>query len=158
VADTTPYPLIQGNAFAWSSVEIDILGVPQLGITSINYNSDIDPADVYGAGSNPIAFTQGKVTLTGDFEILLNQYNAMVAQLGPGWRANTIGDIIVKYSEDAAGFDPIVDTLGAVRILQVGATAQSSSSDALVRKLTFKYLKILENGINPMPAQPTSTQ
>ena len=158
MADTTPYPLINGQAFSWASVEINILGAVQLGVTSVNYNVNIDPADVRGAGPNVIPYTTGNVTLDGDFEILLNQFNGMVAGLPPGWLGQTIGDIIVKYAEDSAGFDPIVETLRGVRITQIGATAQSSSSDALVRKCTFKYLRYLIGDNSPLPVQPTTAQ
>lgn len=158
MADTTPYPLFNGNAFAWSSSEFDILGVPQLGVTAVNWNVNIEPGEVRGAGSNVIAFTQGNSTCDGDFEMLLHQFDAMVAQLGPNWMANTIGDLVCKYSEDAAGFDPVVETLRGVRITQVGASAQASSTDALVRKCTFKYLQHFVNGVPWQPAQPTSTQ
>jgi hypothetical protein len=158
MADTTPYPLFNGNAFSWASAEFNVLGVPRLGLTAVNWNLNIDPADVRGAGPNIIAYTQGNVTLDGDFEMLLHQFNDMVKDLGPGWLGQTIGDIVAKFSEDTSGFDPVIETLRGVRITQIGATSQASSSDALVRKCTFKYLQHLIGDVNPFPIQQTSTQ
>jgi hypothetical protein len=158
MADTTPYPLVNGNAFGWASAEI-ILGVfRQLGITSINYKRGLKTSIVYGAGSNPIAFTQGQAELSGDFEMLLNQYQLMVQDLGDGWMSRTLGDIVVSYDEPSGDLLTIVHTLIGVRVTDVDEGIQSSSTDAAVVKLTYNYLKFLENGINPMPTQPTSTQ
>ncbi len=156
--DTTPYPLINGNSFSWPSAEIIIGTFRQLGITSINYKRGLKMSTVYGAGSNPISFTQGQAELSGDFEMLLNQYQLMVVDLGDGWMSRTLGDIVVSYDEPSGSLLTIVHTLIGVRVTDVDEGIQSSSTDAAVVKLTYSYLKFLENGVNPMPDQPTSTQ
>jgi len=158
MADTTPYPLINGNAYSWPSAEIIVGTFRQLGITSINYKRSLKTSTVYGAGSNPIAFTQGQAELSGDFEMLLNQYQLMVSDFGDGWMSRTIGDIVVSYDEPSGSLLTIVHTRIGVRITDVDESAQSSSTDAIVAKMTFNYLKFIENDINPMPTQPTSTQ
>ncbi len=156
--DTTPYPLVNGNAYSWASAEIIVGTFRQLGITSINYKRGLKMSTVYGAGSNPIAFTQGQGELSGDLEMLLNQYKLMIADLGNGWMSRTLGDIVVSYDEPSGELLTTVDTIIGVRITDVEQGIQSSSTDAAVVKLTYSYLKFLENGINPMPDQPTSTQ
>lgn len=155
------YPLIDGRRHSWASIEFKVkfpFGTQiVLGFTEISYKNKLDPAIVRGAGSLPIGFTQGNAEFDGDFTILLEEYNRIIQGLGNGWMARPIGDIYVAYDESASGLSVVTDVIKGVRVTDVDRSAQATSADGAVRKCSFKYLRLLENGIDPMPPQPKLT-
>lgn len=153
---STAYPLVNGVRHSWASCEIRVDGFIILGITELNYKSKLDPSLVYGAGPRPIAFTLGRAEFDGDFTILLEEFNALVTVLGDAWKTKQF-DIVVSYDESGSGLSTIVDTIQACRITDTEAAATSANADAIVRKLPFKCLGILYNGVDSVPAQKTET-
>lgn len=154
---SVPYPLIQGVRHSWSSIEIRLNGAIVLGVTEINYSPTLEPGEVRGAGARVIAHTLGQATYEGDFTILLEEFNVLVAALGDQWMTKTF-DIVVTYDESGSGLSTIVDTLSGCRITKVEASNSSGSTDGSTRKCTIKYLQLLLNGVDPMPPQPTVPQ
>lgn len=153
---SAPYPLINGVRHSWASIEIKVNDDIVLGITEINYDDTLDPSEVYGAGPRPIAFTLGKASFKGDFTILLEEFDALIQKLGAGWKAQSF-DIIVTYDESGSGLSTIVDTVKGCRITNTEGSNSSANSDATVRKLPFKCLDILWNGLSSLPNQATAT-
>lgn len=148
----TPYPLTNGVRHSWASVEIKLSDDIILGITEINYKDNLDPSVVRGAGPRPIAFTTGNYEADGDFTILLEEFNTLLQKLGDGWKTQQF-DIIVTYDESKSGLSTIVDTLKGCRITSTEGSNSSSNSDPSLRKLPFKCLDILWNGVSSLPAQ-----
>lgn len=153
---SAPYPLINGVRHSWASVEIKLDDDIVLGITEINYKDSLDPTAVYGAGPRPIAFTLGRAEFDGDFSILLEEFNTLITKLGAGWKARQF-DIIVTHDESGSGLSTIVDTIKGCRITSTENGSSSANSDANVRKLPFKCLDILWNGLSSLPNQATAT-
>lgn len=151
------YPLGQGWRQSWSSIEIRVNNSIVLGITEINYSPSLEPGDVRGAGPRVIAFTLGQGAHEGDFTILLEEFDFLVATLGDNWMTKSF-DIIVTYDGTDGGLSVIQDTLGAVRITKTEHSNSNGSTDASVVKCTIKYLTLLLNGRDPLPAQPTIPQ
>lgn len=152
-----PYPLINGVRHSWSSVSIDVAGRTYGGIQEINYSSKLDAGTVYGAGSQPIGTTTGQGSFTCDLTILLEEYNALVATMGPGYMTAYF-DIAVTYSDEGfveSGLSTMVDTIKSCRLTEVGAAASNGSTDGLTRKLTVLPLQMFLNGVSPMPNQPS---
>ncbi len=154
-ATGTPYPLTNGVRHSWASVEIRVSDDIVLGITEINYKDKLDPGIVKGAGVRPIAFTLGSAEFEGDMTILLEEFNTLVTKLGPGWKAVQF-DIIVSYDESGSGLSTIVDTIKGCRITDTEAGATSSNTDGTTRKMPFKCLDILWNGVSSIPDQPAA--
>lgn len=148
------YPQINGVRHAWSSVELRVDGDIILGITEIDYKASLDPGEVRGAGSAPIAFTLGNSSFEGSLTILLQEFNTLVSKLGAGWMGKAI-EIIVSYDESGSGLSTIVDTIQGVRLTSVENSLSASSTDPTVRKLPFKALNILYNGQAATPQAPT---
>jgi hypothetical protein len=48
-------PLINGNEYSWGDIACTVAGVVVTGITGIEYDDDQEMAEVYGAGSYPVA-------------------------------------------------------------------------------------------------------
>lgn len=151
----TAYPLVNGARHSWASVEIRLAGQIVLGITEINYTPTLEPAVVYGAGSQPIGMTVGKAEYEGEFTILLEEYNTLVSTLGDGFMTQFF-DIVVSYDTGSTGLSVIVDTLQACRITKVESSNSSTSTDASVRKCSLKMLGILSDGFQPGPDQPSA--
>ena len=154
------YPLIGGVRHSWSSVEIRVAGQVILGITEINYSPALEPAEVRGAGSLPIALTLGNASFEGDFTILLEEFNSLATALGDGMMAVSF-DIVVAYDATlgnvaSGGLSVIVDTLKGCRITKVEASNSSGSTDASTRKCTIKPMMVLLNGVRATPEQPTA--
>jgi hypothetical protein len=97
----------------------------------------------------------GKAEFEGDFSIYLEEFNTLVTKLGPGWKAVSF-DIVVSYDESGSGLSTIVDTLKGCRITDTESAATSANADASVRKMPFKCLDILWNGVSAIPAQPSA--
>lgn len=152
---STSYPLVNGVRHSWASVEIRVAGNIVLGVQELNYKDKLDPSLVYGAGSLPIGFTTGRAEFEGDFSLLLEEFNTLVTLLGDAWKTKTF-DIVCSYDESGSGLSTIVDTVQTCRITDTESSATGANADAIVRKLSFKCLGILWNGVSAMPAQPTA--
>lgn len=143
------YPLINGVLPDWSCIQF----TPQLpdgsasqvvGIKSISYKLEQDPADVFGTGQTPVGITKGTMKFSGDVEMYIKEFYALVDALGPGF-TNIPITITVAYS---VGDFTRTDTLLGCRMLAPEAS-QSQGADALTRKMTLKMLGILFDGIAP---------
>lgn len=150
------YPLINGLRHDWSSVEAKLNGQIFVGIRSINYSISIDAAYVRGTSPDPFAQTRGTNDYTCDCEVYLAEWNQFISQLGDGW-SDQFFNIQVSYAEES--LDQITDLISGCRLVGV-EVSQSQSADPLMRKLTFKPLKIyyqgFENLTDPLTAPPTN--
>jgi hypothetical protein len=146
------YPLINGDRHSFASVEIQFNNLSIGGFTAINYEALLDGQPVRGAGPLVIGHTIGLASWTGDFEMLLEEWNFFQASLGPGFMQQYF-NIRVTYA--ARGMSTIVDTLSGCRVKSVGASGQSSSGDALVRKVPLLITSGNFNGVSPFPNQPS---
>jgi len=146
------YPLINGFRHSWASVEFQANNLTFGGITAINYEALLDGQPVRGAGPLVIGHTVGQASWTGDFEMLLDEWNTFQFSLGNGFM-QTYFNIRVTYA--APGDTTIVDTLSGCRVKSLGASAQASSGDALVRKVPLLITSGNFNGVSPFPNQPS---
>jgi hypothetical protein len=145
------YPLVNGDRHSWASVEITVNNLTIGGITAINYEALLDGQPVRGAGPLVIGHTLGQASWTGDFEILLEEWKMLQQTLGPGFMQTYFG---IRVSYSARGMSTVVDTLDGCRVKSLGATAQSSSGDALVRKVPLLITSGTFDGVSPFPNQP----
>ena len=93
-------PLINGKSYEWGDIVVNIMGVPIVGIQSIEYSEEQDITNIYGAGRFPISRGYGKVEPTAKITLLAEEvYNIMsIAPLG---RLMDIPefDIIVTFND-----------------------------------------------------------
>ncbi len=143
---TTPlvYPLINGFKHSFASIELKLADDKYIGFKSINYESKLDRAKVYGCHPDPIAKTRGVADYSGDLEIYLAEWNQLQAKLGPGW-ADVSFTGVVSYIEN--GFDVIVDSLIGCTLSSLGGS-NSQGTDATVKKVALDVMKILHNGVD----------
>lgn len=72
-------PLINGTAYGWSSIEINILGVAVVGVSAISYEETQEMENIYGAGSYPVARGYGNITTTGSITLHMSEVEALQA-------------------------------------------------------------------------------
>jgi hypothetical protein len=91
-------PLINGNEYSWGDIVCTVLGAPMTGITGIDYDDDQEVAEVYGAGSYPVARGYGRITCTAKLTLLEKEARAL-SEASVDGRLQRIApfDIIVSY-------------------------------------------------------------
>lgn len=72
-------PLINGKAYEWADIVVNIGGVPITGIKSIEYSESQTMENVYAAGRFPNARTYGKVEPTAKVSMLMSSVEAIQA-------------------------------------------------------------------------------
>jgi len=94
-------PLINGKSYEWSDIICNVLGVPLVGITSVEYEEKQEMANVYGAGEFPVSRGYGSITPSAKITVLMEEIEAIQA-IAPKGRLNKIPefDIQVAYVDD----------------------------------------------------------
>lgn len=103
-------PLVNGQAYAWVDITINVLGVPLAGVTEISYEETAEITNNYGAGRRPTSQGQGKIECTASISIDRAEYNSLV-QAAPGKNLMNIPnfDITVAYLPE--GSAPTADII-----------------------------------------------
>lgn len=93
-------PLINGKAYEYADITVNILGVPFLEVTAIEYGEKANAENIYGAGRYPIARGKGTVETTGKITILMGDVQNLVS-IAPNGRLHDIPefDIIVTFTD-----------------------------------------------------------
>lgn len=61
--------LINGQAYAWSQIKVNVLGKAVNGIKSIEYDEKREMQDNYGSGDRPVSRSYGKMTTESKIEL-----------------------------------------------------------------------------------------
>jgi len=72
-------PLINGTNYAWNNITWMWYSLPLVGIKSITYEAKQKTELNYGNGPYPISESQGNYEYTGEIEIYLDEWNAIIA-------------------------------------------------------------------------------
>lgn len=70
-------PLINGRAYDYAQIEVNILGVPVAGISAISYTEEQEKVNNFGAGSNPVSRGHGAKNASGSITISMNDIEAI---------------------------------------------------------------------------------
>ena len=141
------FPLVNGNRFDYSSVEIVIAGIPYRGVQSISYKHALKPKKLYGTSAMPLGRTRGQYEpgepsmdmYKEDYEVLTT---ALLA-LGLGGYGEANFQILVSYQE--IGSSLIVDTLNGCRITEDEDSHKQGDAESIV-KVTLDIMELLRNG------------
>jgi hypothetical protein len=95
-------PLINGKSYEWSDITCNILGVPVVGITSIEYGDTQDMQNIYGAGRMPVSRGYGKIEPNAKITLLMEEVEAIQAA-APLGRLQDVPefDIVVAFTDAA---------------------------------------------------------
>lgn len=91
-------PLINGVEPAWANLTVNIAGLPETGITSIDYEDTQEMENVYGAGQRPVGRGYGKIEASATINLLRNAVES-IREASPTGRLQDIApfDIIVMF-------------------------------------------------------------
>lgn len=136
------YALINGDYPSFADITFATEGAVCPALKSINYGNKLGRAYVRGTNREALGMTSGQYEPTGDFEMYLPQLDSLLGFLGQAY-GGVAFTITCSY---AIAFGPtITDTLIGCRITDIEAS-QSEGIDALSRKVTVMYQRLLLNG------------
>jgi hypothetical protein len=95
-------PLINGKSPEWADIQVIVMGVPIVGITSVEYEEKQSMENIYGAGEYPVSQGYGKVECTCKMTLKMEEVQSIMA-VAPLGRLNKIPsfDIVVMYLDDS---------------------------------------------------------
>lgn len=70
-------PLINGRAYDYAQIEVNILGVPVAGVSAISYTEEQEKVNNFGAGSRPVSRGHGAINASGSVTISMNDVEAI---------------------------------------------------------------------------------
>jgi hypothetical protein len=90
--------LINGTAYGWADITVNILGTPVAGIDGIKYSDNQEIEDNYGAGKLPVSRGYGQIKTEGSITLHAEEVIAL-QKAAPGKRLQAIPpfDIVVSY-------------------------------------------------------------
>lgn len=133
---------INGNFHNHASAEVSFKGAIYRGVTSINYNDELERENVYGTGSESLGGSRGVYKPAGDMELLKSEGARLIKALGDGYGEQEIS-IVVTYRE-ASGV--LVDTFPPCFINKVEDTSQQGPAPGKQKFTLFMGGVIKRNG------------
>lgn len=102
-------PLINGQRHSWASIRMNLLGRDVSGVVAIDYDDKQEKANIYGAGTKPVARGKGKYEATAKITLHAYEVDAIQATLEPGKHLVDIKpfDVIVKFDDEDTD-DPVI--------------------------------------------------
>ena len=142
-------PLINGNYFAFSDIQLRVDGLLFAGVKSISYSDNLERAKVRGSASVPLGLTKGRYEAKGDVEMYLDAFTTMVSTVGGNvaWRQVPLA-ISITYGPNVGMNIPLVnDIIPGAYIGEVTA-GNTEGDEPLTRKFTLHIPgQILWNGV-----------
>ena len=80
------YPLINGNKYDWSSIEID-LGDAGIftGVKELTFTHSLEPGEVRGTRAELLGRTRGEYSAEGTIVVWAEEYAEIITALGDGF-------------------------------------------------------------------------
>lgn len=141
------YPIINGHAYGFSSIEININAVRFRGFKDLKYSQKREIGKLYGNQVSKIARTRGKYDADGSLTMYQHEWEELRDLLGDGWMQLSFM-LTVIYSE----YGPLTarkDVLHGCTITSV-KKGGSEGTEPLVVDLDFDIMYVEESGIRPM--------
>lgn len=70
-------PLINGTAYDYTQIVVNILGVSVAGITDISYSEEQEKTNNFGTGNRPVSRGRGAIDASGSMTISMNDVEAL---------------------------------------------------------------------------------
>lgn len=134
---------INGAAYDFSKIEININGRRYFGVTEINYSDSLEPEKVRGAVPGIRGFTTGEYDTEGSITLDKETQYALIDALGDGYGQVPIDSITITYAN--TGQPTRTDELLQCRIVGFG-DEHSTGSEGLTSPSDLAITEILRNG------------
>lgn len=91
-------PLAAGIDYQWNDIVVNVMGVPLVTITDVEYNQEQEMQNNYGAGAFPVSRGYGKYTITAKMTLSMKEVQNLRA-VAPNGRLQDIPefDVTVNY-------------------------------------------------------------
>jgi hypothetical protein len=146
-----PTPLINGNRYDYSSVDIRIAGKSFRGVKSISYKDSLEPGEVFGTHAQALGVTRGQYKAEGSVEVYKEELDDILTALSalpPGGYLESRFNVEVHYAEAPAA-PTVTDKLIGCRVKAVDENHQSGT-DPLSVKLDLYVQHVERHGKNPL--------
>jgi len=97
---TSILPLINGKSYEFADITCIVLGIPIVGITSIEYGEESETENIYATGRFPVSRGVGRVQPTAKITMLMEEVMNIVSA-SPNGRIYDVPefDIIVAFTD-----------------------------------------------------------
>lgn len=148
---TISYPLINGRKYDHSSAEVQLRDKLHTGVTALNWSQSLEPGLVRGTRPEVIARTTGEYEAEGDFSMPLEDYAALIADLGDGYMAISF-NIVANYSNEGQN-NTKVELVGC-RITGEEGGSEEGGDPAMV-EVSLSIMRVEVNGRRAVPGMLT---
>lgn len=142
------YPLINGFAFSFRSIELNLGGKKIRGFKEIKYDHGVEPGEGYGPDQVIQVVTRGKYKANGSLIVWQHEWEEIRKALGHRYM-NKVFTGSVCYAESGGPIDATVDTLVGVRIIKVDKGASEGDEPNEVN-LALHIRQVIEGGLLPV--------
>jgi hypothetical protein len=140
------YPNADGYEVSFNSIELRWREKTYTGFKALKYKHGKDSGFAEGSPDEPLGHTRGTYKgVEGSIMVLRRTFDAMVADIGPGY-LDAVFEIRATMAE---GTDTRTDIIRSVKILEESFGGERGP-DPLYVERTFKGLKLLPNGVEPL--------
>lgn len=147
------YPLVNGNRYDFSSVEIRVAGALFNGVKEVTYSQTLEPGIVRGNRAQVIGRTRGPLDAEGNLTLYKLEFQALIQALqllGAPTQAGFMEvpfDVVVNYAE--VGQPVIQDTLRGCRIKKYEDTG-SEGGEPIATSVDLHIMLILSGDLPPI--------
>jgi hypothetical protein len=110
-------PLINGKAYEWADITVNIMGIPIAGIDAISYEEDQKMTNNYGAGNRVVSRGYGQIEPIGSITLHAEEINALV-NAAPNGRLQDIPEFQVTVAFIPNGGAVMVHKLKMCRFMK----------------------------------------
>ncbi len=103
-------PLINGQAYSYADIIVNIFGVPVAGITEVTYSENQEVTDNFGAGRRVVSRGKGKIECEAKISIDKAEYAAII-NAAPGKSLFNIPEFDITVTYVPEGSAPVVDVI-----------------------------------------------
>lgn len=144
--------LINGMRYDFSSIELNILGIPFTLVTEINYSDSLEPGTLRGTSPKKLGRTRGEYDAEGSITIYKADYNQLTTLLLPlalGGGFMEAPFLITVMYQEVRSEGLITDTLRGCRIVS-NDSSNSQGGDPSMMSIDLNIMEILWNGKRPV--------
>ena len=145
------YPLINGNKYDYSSIEIDIDGTLFTGVKEVSFTQGLEPGEVRGTRAELIGRTRGEYSAEGSMVVYAEEYAEIIAALGDGFMEKSFS-VTMTYSD--TNVPTQVNRLIGCRITNVEGGG-SQGTDPLEVSLDLSVFRVETDGLNAVSGMLT---
>lgn len=123
-------PLINGIAYSWVNMIVNIFGVPFAGITKLDYKVKQEKVNNYGQGDEPVARGYGKKEYEASMEVYFDELMRLV-EAAPGRNILQIPPFDIQVSFGGNGVAIRTNKIRAAEFTEAGLTAAQGDTKIL---------------------------